>query len=204
MKEVKEVKAAKAKSSTELGDHPLGWVCPITGKSANGNRAFFMVWGCGCLVSEEAFSQLGKTSCPSCGKMIDAELNEIIRMVPPENEWKSQHNNMIERNAVLKARKKAEKRKKKALKKDGDKKPTTKAISKAKAKNLKKDKIVKKVVKKRRMTDIEKEIQENLKKAKSSKVFSSMFISEEERKNDPRRQQVAFISTKPRSMNALM
>jgi len=218
--DVVNVKATKATTSAEVGDHPLKWVCPVTGKPANGSRPFSLIWGCGCLISDEALEQLGKAICPSCNRQLDTEYNEIVQAAPKEEDIKKQFAQMKERNTILKARRKAEKRKKKAEKQQTAETKTTretktvgaagefkKPLDPAK-KSKKKSKwvasTVKKAAPKRRTSALEQEIQENLKKAKTSKVFSSMFMSKEDFENDERTASTSFISTKPRSMNALV
>ncbi|GAB5359252.1 hypothetical protein AAMO2058_000528400 [Amorphochlora amoebiformis] len=220
-----QVKPTISKSrSSEVGDHPLGWVCPVTGKPANGKRPFFLIWGCGCLVSKEAIDQLGRKNCPRCARELDKEYDEFVPMTPKEEEIKGQYAKMIIRNKVLnerakaeKARRKSEKLKKKAAKaaaraargggtevEKGTEK-VTKKKKKDKVKTVLEQKKAEKKRPKRLLTEVEREIQANLKKAKkASKVFSSMFLTKEDFKNDERYTQLGFISTKPRSQNGLV
>uniref|UniRef100_A0A7S3YVI7 Ubiquitin-like domain-containing protein n=1 Tax=Lotharella globosa TaxID=91324 RepID=A0A7S3YVI7_9EUKA len=209
MRDAVEVKITVSKAKSEPGDHPLGWVCPVTGKPVNGKRRFYVVWGCGCLVSKEAVNQLGSKNCPRCTRELDPELNELVMMTPPVDEMKAQYQQMKTRNAVLKERRKAAKRLKKANKAKAKADPEAKsamappAPKKATAKtDIKKIAPPKK--KKRHLSAVQREIQENLKKAKKqSKVFSSIFLTKRDFENDERTASTSFISTKPRSMNAL-
>lgn len=73
IKKLKDVKEAKVetKDSNE-SQESIHIVCPLTQRDFNGFHKFVIVWGCGCVLSEEAAKELKMTDkCLVCGESIE-------------------------------------------------------------------------------------------------------------------------------------
>lgn len=203
LRDIVEVKASTgggSGSKDKTVPASFSWVCPVTGKPANGKIGFLVAWGCGCLVSQEAVAQLGTGQCCGCGRNLDPELDELIPIAPAESDRKAQYGAMMKRNAVLKVRRKAKRRAAKAQLRASGK--VARGVKEELASNQPRKRAQKRV-RVDSASAVRKEAVAALKRAKkSSQVYSSIFLSAEDIRNDSRKKQVSFISTKPDSLDA--
>ncbi len=74
LKDVRDIKAA-------FKDGEETMVCPVSQREMNGFHPFVVLWGCGCVLSEEACKELKMTdTCLSCGQEIKDKQNDIISL----------------------------------------------------------------------------------------------------------------------------
>jgi hypothetical protein len=62
---LKDVKQLSLTSNENVEDWMF--MCPITKQEMNGNHRFFVMWDCGCVLSEQAI-KLSESSCLLCGQ----------------------------------------------------------------------------------------------------------------------------------------
>ena len=72
IKKLKDVKEAKVETKDNNDSNgPIHMICPLTQRDFNGFNRFLIVWGCGCVLSEEAAKELKMTDkCLVCGETI--------------------------------------------------------------------------------------------------------------------------------------
>ncbi len=85
LKDVKEanvcLKAGGAVADSDDCENRI--ICPITQMEYNGTSRFWLIWSCGCLVSEKALKELGVQShkCVNCGKPYSSSKHECANSV---------------------------------------------------------------------------------------------------------------------------
>ena len=78
LKDVRELKCDDSRVEEEDGSQII--VCPVSKRELNGFHPFVAVWGCGCVISEEAKSELKMAeSCLACGAKIE-KISDIISL----------------------------------------------------------------------------------------------------------------------------
>lgn len=102
--------AAKAnqKGDEYVDFHDSRYICPVTGLDMNGKQRFYIMWKCGCAVSERAIKEVKSETCHKCGKIYDE--SDVIILNGTEEEIENLREKMTERRR----RAKLEKKKKKA------------------------------------------------------------------------------------------
>lgn len=85
IKKLKDVKQIVPNLSGEPTPFPL-WdpetsrlQCPISGMQCPGSSKYWLAWGCGCLFSERALSEIGRDVCPVCSV---STMDMLVELVP--------------------------------------------------------------------------------------------------------------------------
>lgn len=89
VKKLKDVKEAKVetKDSSSDSQEPIRIICPLTQRDFNGFNKFLMNWGCGCVFSEEAATELKMTDkCLVCGESVENKADTISLNQTPEEQ----------------------------------------------------------------------------------------------------------------------
>jgi hypothetical protein len=87
IRKLKDIKEANVELRTNKEDGSNVIVCPVSQIEMNGFNHFLMLWGCGCIFSEEAAKELGglKDQCISCGSKIESKSDIVsLNQTPDE------------------------------------------------------------------------------------------------------------------------
>lgn len=78
IRKLKDIKEIKAEFKKEEEDGAQIIVCPVSKRELNGFHPFLAVWGCGCVLSEEAAKELKiSDTCIHCGSQIEKKTDII-------------------------------------------------------------------------------------------------------------------------------
>lgn len=83
------------------------YICPVTGVEMNGRQRFYILWKCGCVVSERAIKEVKSETCHKCGKPF--EENDVIIINGSDEESEALREKMTERRRLAKLEKKKKK-----------------------------------------------------------------------------------------------
>ena len=82
---LKDVKIVKATFKDNDGEQII--VCPVSQREMNGFHPFVIIWGCGCLISEEACKELKiADACLSCSHKISNSAEIVSLNQSPEQQ----------------------------------------------------------------------------------------------------------------------
>ena len=80
IKKLKDIKEVRAEYKTSQDDASKIIVCPVSKRELNGFHPFLAVWGCGCVISDEAAKELKiSDTCINCGLHINKK-SDIISL----------------------------------------------------------------------------------------------------------------------------
>ncbi|XP_015926313.2 replication termination factor 2 [Parasteatoda tepidariorum] len=88
--------------------HDSRYICPVTGLDMNGKQRFYLMWKCGCVLSERAVKEVKSDTCHKCGK--PAAEDDLIILNGTDEETEVLREKMVERRRVAKLEKKKKKK----------------------------------------------------------------------------------------------
>lgn len=85
-KQFRHISSLKDVKQLNLQQTDSGFICPITQQEMNGIHKFWVMWSCGCALSEKAIQEIQSDSCLNCNQKITETVS--LNQTPEEQNLK--------------------------------------------------------------------------------------------------------------------